>query len=139
MKIEDYLSLPYHIEVVYDDSGGEPGWFARVLEFPGCMAQGRTFEDLGELIQDSMYAWIEVVLEDGETIPEPFADQSYSGKFVVRLPRSLHRQLAEAAQRDGVSLNAYVNVALAQAVSAARAAPEPAYHVLHEGKGRKAK
>lgn len=114
--VEDYLSLPYHIEVVYDDSGMEPGWVARVLELPGCMTQADTFEALGPMIQDAMHGWIEIGLEDGYAIPEPFTDEAYSGKFVVRVPRSLHRQLAEAAERDGVSLNTFINVVLAKAI-----------------------
>ena len=42
-----------------------------------------------------------------EIFPEP-SYQEYSGKFNVRLPRSLHRALVDAASQDGVSLNQYV-------------------------------
>ena len=112
----DYLALPYHIEVVYDTSGEQPGWFARVLELPGCITQANTFEELGEMVKDAMRVWIETALEDGQPIPEPRADEDYSGKFVVRLPRSLHRELAEAAERDGVSLNALINALLGRAL-----------------------
>ena len=65
-----------------------------------------------------MRGWIEIGLEEGQPIPEPFTAEAYSGKFVVRVPRSLHRQLVEAAKQEGVSLNAYVNVVLAKAVGA---------------------
>ncbi|SRR5260221_4168684 len=122
-KVEEYLALPYHIEVVYDASGEAPGWFARVVELPGCMTQAESREEVLAMIQDAMRAWIEVRVEDGQPIPQPLTDETYSGKFVVRVPRSLHRQLVEAAERDGVSLNAFVNVALARA-----AGPQP----LHE-------
>ena len=45
----------------------------------------------------------------GEPIPEPaITDQVYSGKFVLRIPKSLHRALAEVAERDSVSLNQMV-------------------------------
>lgn len=114
--VEDYLKLPYTIEVMRDDTGESVGWFAKVLELPGCMTQADTFEELQAMIEDAMRAWIGTALEDGEPIPEPRRDEAYSGRFVVRLPRSLHRQLSAAAQRDGVSLNTFVNVALAQAV-----------------------
>jgi antitoxin HicB len=122
-KINKYLTRPYHIEVVYDNSGQEPGWVGRVVEFPGCLTQTNTFEELGPMMQDAMRGWIEIGLEDGYPIPEPFEDESYSGKFVVRVPRSLHRQLAEAAERDNVSLNAYVTAALAKAIGAAETQP----------------
>jgi hypothetical protein len=47
-------------------------------------------------------------------IPEPSYPEEYSGKFNLRIPRSLHRQLAESAERDGVSLNQYVAALLAR-------------------------
>jgi antitoxin HicB len=119
--VEDYLALPYHIEVVYDTSGAAPGWFARVLELPGCMTQAGSFEALGPMIQDAMRGWIEIGLEDGQPIPEPAPDAEFSGKFVLRVPRSLHRQLAEAAEREGVSLNTYIGVVCAKAVGTAEA------------------
>jgi antitoxin HicB len=117
--VEDYLKLPYHIEIIYDNDEENPGWVARVKELPGCITQGETFEELGEMIEDAMRGWIGVALEDGISIPEPAPDEDYSGKFVVRLPRSLHRQLAETAEQEGVSLNQLVNVALARAVEQA--------------------
>jgi antitoxin HicB len=122
-KIDKYLIRPYHIEAIYDNSGEEPGWVGRVVEFPGCLTQTNTFEELGPMIKDAMRGWIEVGLEDGYPIPEPFVDEPYSGKFVIRVTRSLHRQLAEAAERDNVSLNAFVTTALAKAIGAAEAPP----------------
>jgi len=68
------------------------------------------------MIQDALRAWIEVALEDGLPVPKPRPLETYSGKFVVRLPRSLHRRLAEAAGREGVSLNANINRILAGAM-----------------------
>ncbi len=120
-KLEYYLSLPYTIEVIRDiDEDGEESWFAQAVELPGCMTEADNFTELGEMIQDAMISWIETALEDGQSIPEPRPVQSYSGKFVVRVPKSLHRELAKAAERDGVSLNAFVNVALARAVGTTR-------------------
>ena len=99
--VEDYLRLPYTVEVIYDDSGQAPGYFARVVELPGCMTQADTFAELGEMLDDAMRLWIGSALEDGHPVPEPRPAEEYSGKFVVRLPRSLHRELAEAAAHDG--------------------------------------
>lgn len=134
-SIGDYLVMPYTIEVVRDKSDQYSGWFARVVELPGCMTQADTFEELEEMIEDAMRAWIEAALEDGQVIPEPRPIESYSGKFVVRVPKSLHRELVEAAEREGVSLNAFVNVALGRAIGSLQAVaakphpdhiPEPA-------------
>ena len=115
-SVEEYLRLPYTIHVIRDESGGHPGFFARVLEFSGCMTQADDFAELGDMVEDAMRAWIETAQEDGQTIPEPWPIEAYSGRFVVRMPRSLHRQLVEAAEREGVSLNAYVTIALARVV-----------------------
>jgi antitoxin HicB len=114
--IEDYLDLPYTIEVIRDNNKDDPGWVARVKELPGCMTQGDTFEELGKMVADALRGWLEIALEDGIPIPEPRFDEEYSGKFVVRLPRSLHRELVETAEREGVSLNALINAALAKTV-----------------------
>ena len=63
-----------------------------------------------------MAAWIEVALEDRQPVPEPKSVEEYSGKFIVRVPKSLHRDLAETTAREGVSLNQYISAELARAV-----------------------
>jgi antitoxin HicB len=112
--IDYYMNLPYTFELQNDP---EQGWFVRVKELRGCMSAGDTPEEAVTMIQEAMAGWLEIALEEGLAIPEPRAEEDYSGKFVVRVPRSLHRQLVEAAANDGVSLNQYINVALAQAVA----------------------
>jgi antitoxin HicB len=116
--LEYYVGLPYTIEL--RNTPGE-GWFVRVRELPGCMSQGETSEDALANIQEAMHLWLEVSLDHGDAIPEPRPEEDYSGKFVVRVPRSLHRDLVEMAEREGVSLNQYINTALAQSVGAMRA------------------
>jgi hypothetical protein len=59
------------------------------------------------MAEDARTGWIETEYEEGRNIPEP-SHQEYSGKFNVRIPKSLHRALADAAAQDGVSLNQYV-------------------------------
>ena len=61
-----------------------------------------------------MAGWISVALEDGKEIPKP-RDTSYSGRFLVRFPSSLHARLTELAELEGVSLNQFVSNALAAA------------------------
>ena len=109
-----YLALPYTIQITRED---ETTWFARVVELPGCMTEGDTPEEVADMIQDALASWLAVALEDGRPIPEPQAAEAYSGRFVVRVPRTLHQQLVEAAQQEGVSLNQFINVALAGRVT----------------------
>lgn len=118
-SVEYYLDLPYTIEL--RNTPGE-GWFVRVKELPGCMSQGETAEEALAMIRDAMQGWVEVALEHGDPIPEPWPGEEYSGKFMVRVPRTLHRELVAAADREGVSLNQYINTVLAQAVG--RATPD---------------
>jgi len=128
-SIDYYMSLPYTIELRRDPE--DEGWFVRVKELRGCMSEGDTAEEALAMIQEAMELWLDVSLEDGLPIPEPRPDEDYSGKFVVRVPRSLHRELVDEAQRQGTSLNQYINVALARSVgrpvSAEPVAEEPGW------------
>ena len=49
-------------------------------------------------------------------INEPNMKPRFSGRFVVRVPKTLHRLLAEESEREGISLNQFVNNSLAFAV-----------------------
>jgi predicted HicB family RNase H-like nuclease len=48
---------------------------------------------------------VEDMLENGETVPEPLATKNFSGKFMIRVPPEVHRQLTIQAAEAGVSLN----------------------------------
>lgn len=50
---------------------------------------------------------IRAALEEGIEIYEPDSLENYSGQFKLRIPRSLHRSLAEHSQREGISMNQY--------------------------------
>ena len=102
--IDGYLSLPYYIEIVRETDPDASGWVAWVRELPGCITQADSFEELEEMIMDAMHGWFELAIQDGIPIPAPQPEEQYSGKFVVRLPRQLHRQLADEAERQNVSL-----------------------------------
>ena len=79
--------------------------------------EGDSPEEAADLVLDALSGWLEIALEDGRPIPEPQASEAYSGRFVVRVPRTLHQQLVEAAEQEGVSLNQFINVALAGRVT----------------------
>lgn len=120
VTIEDYLQRPYHIEIVWSESeDGDSGWVAEVKEFDGCMAQGRSREELFENIERAMTAWIDDALEAGDAVPDPYEEPSHSGKVLVRMPPWLHRQLASTAAREGVSLNQLVVSLLANRIGPA--------------------
>lgn len=107
MNVNDYMKLPYNIIVrhIEDDSGEY--YFATVQEFDGCMSDGETVSEAYANVREAMEGWIETKLENGLSVPTPLDYEKYSGKFVLRLPKTLHAKLAAEAEREGVSLNQY--------------------------------
>ena len=107
MNAKDYLKKPYNIIIkhIYDESGDY--YFANVLELDGCMSDGETPEEAYKNIREAMEGWIETKLDNGFSVPEPIETEKFSGKFVIRIPRTLHAKLAMEASKDGVSLNQY--------------------------------
>jgi predicted RNase H-like HicB family nuclease len=107
MTVQEYLELPYNIVVrhISDESGSY--YFATVLELDGCMSDGETYEEAFANIQEAMTGWIETKLANGFAVPLPLNAKKYSGKFVLRLPKTLHARIAMEAQKEGVSLNQY--------------------------------
>jgi antitoxin HicB len=111
--VEDYLRLPYTIQLRQYEDGT---FFADVAELPGCMTEADTAQEAVEMIRDAMAGWIEVALSEGLPIPEPAAEPEYSGRFLVRTPKSLHRDLVRRARVEGASLNQFVVTTLSRAL-----------------------
>ena len=103
--IDYYLDLPYKLEIVPDKDEG--GFAARYPELPGCITVGDTLESVVKNANDAKTEWITAALEDGNTIPEPSTYDDYSGQFKLRLPKSLHKLLADKSKEEGVSMNQY--------------------------------
>ena len=114
--LEHYLASPYSRIVIPDVESGT--FSARIMEFPGCVAQGSTLDEAYANLEAVARSWIEAALEVGQNIPEPAAAETYSGRVLVRFPKSLHRRASEAAAQDGTSLNQFVVAAVAERVGA---------------------
>lgn len=114
LTVKEYINLPYNyiIKPIHDESGDY--YHASVLEFDGCQSTGETFEEAFKNLMEAMEGWIETKFENGFPIPEPVSPEQYSGKFIVRLPKSLHQKLSVEAVREGVSLNQYALYKLSQ-------------------------
>jgi predicted RNase H-like HicB family nuclease len=113
---EEYLKEPYSRVLIPDEESGT--YTAVILEFPGCIAQGDTPQEAYEHLEDAAKDWIEAALDLNQEIPSPSQAVSFGGKILLRLPKSLHRQLALIAEREGVSLNQFIVSALAEKVGA---------------------
>ena len=109
-----YMSLSYPVEIqkVKEDDGG--GYLATIPLLSGCMSDGETVEEAYDNIEAAKAEWLGSMLERKMDIPEPVEEQeTFSGRFIVRLPKSLHRTLVKQSRYEGVSLNQYVTSALA--------------------------
>jgi antitoxin HicB len=114
--MEVHVSQNYHAIVREIDPSEGGGYLVEFPDLPGCMADGATREEALKNGDLAKAEWIERTKKLGRKVPEPKLVQDYSGKWVQRVPRSLHRQLALKAEREGVSLNAYATCLLAAGV-----------------------
>ncbi len=103
-ELNYYLSLPWNVKIhkVKDESGEY--YFGQVQEIPEVRADGDTLKECYDLVMEMLESNLELMIEDKVKIPEP-VDKTYSGKFNLRLPKSLHKKLAEEAEDEGISLN----------------------------------
>ncbi len=108
---------PYRISLVRSGDGADAAWLAEVEGLPSCSARGATPE---EALQR---AWA-AAEETTSAAPVVAADESkpksaprHSGKLLVRMPSTLHDELARAAESEGVSLNQLITGVLASAVA----------------------
>lgn len=114
MELKEYMELPYTriIQEMNDSSGHY--YYGKILELDGCQSTGDSIEELYKSLNEAMEGYLEIKLEKGHDIPLPFTENEYSGKFVVRLPKSLHQRLALEAEKEGISLNQYALYKLAK-------------------------
>ncbi|MBQ8625825.1 MAG: toxin-antitoxin system HicB family antitoxin [Agathobacter sp.] len=117
MTITEYMKLPYTrlVQEMNDESGHY--FYGRILELDGCQSTGETLEELYENLSEAMEGYLEVKLENHLPIPLPNLVSDYSGKFVIRLPKTLHQRLAIEAEQEGVSLNQWALYKLASTVT----------------------
>jgi len=103
--IDEYMKLPYKMELVPDTEEG--GYVVSFPDLPGCLTVGDTLEEAIQNAEDAKYTWIKAAIEDGININEPNELDNYSGQFKLRIPKSLHKSLAEHSKAEGISMNQY--------------------------------
>ena len=94
------------------EEGG--GWLVEYIDLPGCLGAGSTPAAAIKDGEAAVEEWVAAAEEMGRAVPEPRASDAFSGKWVQRVPKSLHMQLAEQARHEGVSLNHLAAVLLAE-------------------------
>jgi antitoxin HicB len=108
------LQYPITLRPLAKDEGG--GWLAEFPDLPGCLADGATPEEAMKEAVDAARSWIKTARAHNDPIPVPSRDSrsGYSGRWVLRTPKSLHKRLSECAKAEGVSLNTLAVALLAQ-------------------------
>ncbi|MCM1512529.1 MAG: type II toxin-antitoxin system HicB family antitoxin [Oxalobacter formigenes] len=113
------VSPPYPFEAyshvvgpLSEEDGG--GFLFTIPDLPGCMSDGSTIEEAIENGRDAFYSVVSALSDMGREIPVPnlrpdsISIPDSSGKFVARVPKSLHAQMTARAKAEGVSLNSLV-------------------------------
>jgi antitoxin HicB len=114
-SLDELLARPWSREVVADE---DSVFIASVPELEGCFADGDSVEEALRNLERVLRDWLELAIEAGEAIPDSRKQEShaYSGRFSVRVPRSLHRDLSRRADLEGSSLNQLIAVLLAESL-----------------------
>ncbi len=97
------IDYPFTVRHLSEEEGG--GYLAESLDLNGCIADGETIEEAVHNLEDAVNSWIKTAKELNHFIPLPSDDSQFSGKWVVRTPKSIHHRLVDMAKREGVSLN----------------------------------
>jgi antitoxin HicB len=111
MNIPDFDDYPFEIRPLSEEDGG--GFLITFPDLPGCMSDGETPEEAIREGRDAFRCWMLAHIEDGRPVPLPNSGGE-PGKFVQRLPKSLHAKLAARAKQEGVSLNTLVLAFIAE-------------------------
>ena len=105
------LKYPTQLTEIPAEEGG--GYLIEIPLLKGCVSDGETVTETLKNIEEAKEEWFTYMLENNLSIPEPADISKYSGKFVVRIPKSLHKTISEQSRMEGLSLNQYVANSLA--------------------------
>src|SRR3990172_5254072 len=98
------IEYPFTIRRLSKSEGG--GWLVEFPDLPRCIADGDTIEETGKNDDDALRSWLGTAKEFKDPVPAPSAGMS--GKWVQRVPKSLHSKLAAKAEKEGGGLDTLV-------------------------------
>jgi antitoxin HicB len=111
-----FAAYSHIISQLPPEDGG--GFLITFPDLPGCMSDGETEAEAVANGKDAFKSWVAARKDSGKQIPEPSYRPDIvpdvSGKFLTRLPKSVHAKLAERAKAEGVSLNTLVLALVAE-------------------------
>ena len=112
--MSDLTRYPFEIHPLSQEEGG--GYLISFPDFSECISDGESIEEAIANGFDALSETIAALTEMGLPVPEP-GSGGYSGKFVQRVPKSLHARLARRAKQEGVSMNTMVIHLLSDALA----------------------
>ncbi len=110
-ELKDY---PFEIRPLSEEDGG--GFLISFPDFSECISDGETIEEAITNGLDALQETIAALESMNLPVPAPGSLGSYSGKFIQRVPKSIHARLALRAKQEGVSMNTLVNTILAESL-----------------------
>ena len=116
--MRDLSQYPFEIRPLTVEEGG--GFLISYPDFSECISDGETSEEAIENGMDALEETIAALESMGFPVPVPNSASQYSGKFIQRVPKSLHARLASRAKREGISMNSLVISFLAEGLGTKR-------------------
>jgi antitoxin HicB len=113
-KLNDY---PFEVRPLSAEEGG--GYLISFPDFAECISDGETVDEAIENGRDALKATIAALKAKKLPVPAPNSGGVASGKFIARVPKTVHAQLATRARAEGVSLNSLVLTFIAQGLGSA--------------------
>lgn len=114
MKKKKPLDYPFTISHLSPDDGG--GYLIKFPDLEGCMSDGETVAEAIANGRDAVACWLNAAKAAGRSIPQPGDLEKQSGKWVQRVPKTIHLRLVEKAEFEGVSLNTLVIAIISEAL-----------------------
>jgi len=105
-------TYPFEIRTLTAADGG--GYLINYPDFSECFSDGETVEEAIVNGTDALASVIAALEAKSLPVPEPGSGGSFSGKFVLRVPKSIHARLVERAKAEAVSLNTLVLAFIAE-------------------------
>lgn len=97
---------PFEIRPLSEEDGG--GYLISFPDFTECISDGESPDEAITNGMDALEETISALESMGLPVPAPNSGGAYSGKFIQRVPKSLHARLATKAKQEGISMNSLV-------------------------------
>lgn len=110
--MRDLNDYPFEIRPLSAAEGG--GFLISYPDFSECISDGESIEEAMHNGREALAGMIAALEATGREVPSPNSGGIASGKFVARVPKTIHAQLSTRAKAEGVSLNTLVLTFIAE-------------------------